>query len=87
MTAVDRIRVVGNHIQQKTAVLINYGANVNAIDSEGCTPLMYVATANNDLDGPLIQLLCAAGADLQLTDMYGETALLKAAALCSQFVR
>lgn len=72
----------GNHNQilQKATVLINHGANVNAVDNEGCTPIMYAATAKDDLSGPLIQLLTSAGANSQLADMNGETALMKAAA-------
>lgn len=69
----------GNHTLQKAALLINYGADVNAADTEGCTPVMYAATKDH-LEEPLVQLLCAAGAELQHTDINGETALMTAAA-------
>ena len=69
----------GNHTLQKAALLISHGADVNAADNKGCTPVMDAGTAK-DLEEPLVQLLCAAGAELQHTDINGKTALMKAAA-------
>lgn len=71
---------LGNHTLQKATVLLHRGADVNAVDDEGCTPAMYAVTALDGLDQPIMKLLCAAEADLQHTDINGETALMKAAA-------
>lgn len=59
----------------ETAVLealIQQGANVNAPDMDGVTPLMYAIHAN---DARATSLLCDAGANLDLTDAEGRTAL------------
>ena len=78
----------GHYILQKAVLLINHGADVNAADNEGCTPVIYAATAMDNLAEPLVQLLCAAGAELQHTDINGETALMKAAASsCTQIFK
>ena len=70
----------GSYTLQKATVLLHRGADVNAVDDEGCTPAMYAVTALDGLDQLIMKLLCAAGADLQQTDINGETALMKAAA-------
>lgn len=57
-------------------LLIEAGADVNAANSNGTTPLMYAKTAavgNGSTD--MLQLLLAAGADINARDSAGRTAL------------
>jgi hypothetical protein len=62
----------------KATALINAGANVNAVDKYGRTPLMYAAMyAKNRLtvaDTSLVSTLLARGANKSLKDIYGKTA-------------
>lgn len=60
------------------SLLINQGANVNAVDAGGDSALMHMAKTGSTA---LLRLLYVAGADIQLTDEDGETALMKATSL------
>jgi ankyrin repeat protein len=53
-------------------VLLGAGANVNARDERGWTPLMYAARSNNNLE--VINLLLNNGADGSLESNNGKTA-------------
>lgn len=57
---------------EKAKKAIEAGANVNAKDKDGDTPL-HLAVRFNDLG--LVQLLLKNGADPTIKDMYGETPL------------
>ncbi len=58
------------------SALLKKGANVNATDLDGTTPLM---TAVHERDGDMIQALLKAGADVDATNRYAATALHTAA--------
>ena len=58
------------------AVLLKAGADVNAQDGNGMTPLMF---AGHRSSPEAINLLLKAGADLEARDFLGETALIRAA--------
>jgi O-glycosyl hydrolase len=62
----------------KATALINAGANVNALDKYGRTPLMYAAMyPKNRLtvpDASLVATLLARGANKNIKDVYGKTA-------------
>ncbi len=60
----------------QTELLINVGANVNARDNDGKTPLMYAAERG---DYKSLQLLLEAGAEINAVDNYGNSALIYAA--------
>lgn len=63
------------------AMLLSNGADVNAADHAGMTPLMLAASIHSDTHAtPVIELLCQYGARAELQDNRGETALMKAAA-------
>lgn len=75
MTALDWA-VLSNHAGAVKA-LIAGGANVNAVDTYGYTPLLYAATAdfgNADTVKPLLQ----AGADPSIRSKDGKTAVTQA---------
>ncbi|OBI68253.1 hypothetical protein A5664_11520 [Mycolicibacterium fortuitum] len=55
--------------------LLSEGADVNAVDSQGFTPLLFAA-ASDSVD--VVQLLLDAGADIESADVKGETPLYKA---------
>ena len=57
-------------IADKLQALIEAGANCNATDKYGCTPLHYAA--END-DAQCIAALVAAGADISIKDNEGHT--------------
>lgn len=52
-------------------VLIEYGANVNAVDFEGMTPLMF---AVRGYYSDAVELIVKSGADLTMQNKYGDTA-------------
>jgi len=54
--------------------LLNAGADVNAQDGRGMTPIM-LATATDHQDPEVIRALIAKGADLKIKDVTGETAI------------
>ncbi len=54
-----------------TSLLLEAGADVNAVDSTGCTPLMYAKAK-------FVPMLLATGARIDTQDDNGETALMKA---------
>lgn len=57
-------------------LLIEAGADVNAANSNGTTPLMYAKTAAvGNASTDLLQLLLASGADINARDSAGRTAL------------
>ncbi len=57
--------------------LLNRGPNVNGIGQDGFTPL--IAAAQDDRRLPMTKVLLDAGANLNVQDNYGETALERAA--------
>jgi ankyrin repeat protein len=57
---------------------ISAGADVNARDEKGSTPLMYAAFSNKEPEG-VIKVLLSAGADINATNIGGRTALIEAA--------
>lgn len=64
---------------QVLAILLAAGANPNAADFEGATPLMYAAESATP---EVLRALLAAGADLNAQDARGRTALMYAADHC-----
>lgn len=64
-----------NDSWQKAAFLLKLGADVNARDEDGMTPLMNAAAQG---DPGLIHCLLAAGADTQARDNEGKTPLMHA---------
>lgn len=60
------------------ALLVGNGADVNAADDTGATPLM-MAIQNDSRPAEMIEYLCAAGAALDAADAAGQTALVWAA--------
>lgn len=56
-----------------TCLLIGYGAEVDATDSSGMSPLMVAASTHGDVD--IIQLLLFYGADPNLRESLGKTPL------------
>ncbi len=72
MTALDWAVVA--HQTEAVRVLIAGGADVNAVDHFGYTPLMYAATIDYG-DSSTVTELLKAGADPNLKDKKGETAL------------
>lgn len=65
---------------QAVVLLINHGSIVNVVDHEGVSALMVAASISSPLESAVVQLLCTAGANVALSDLAGETALMKAAA-------
>ena len=62
-------------------MMLSNGADVNAADHAGITPLMLAASIPSPIHAAtLIELLCQNGARAQLHDKRGETALMKATA-------
>ena len=58
-------------------ILITLGADINAKDQNGRTPLLVMASeANGDQDLAMFKMLAEYGADLEATDGSGDTALL-----------
>ena len=70
------IPAVKAHDVAGVGALIKKGANVNAPDLDGTTPLM---VAVHERDAEMIQALLKAGADVNATNRYGATALHTAA--------
>jgi len=62
---------VKNEIPELVKLLLQSGANINAINNYGKTPL-HIATENSNLK--ILQLLIKNGADINITDNYGKTA-------------
>jgi ankyrin repeat protein len=58
-------------LQQIVGLLLNAGANINATDRVGRSPLIHVARGCLDCEDRIIQLLIAAGADKAHTDECG----------------
>lgn len=56
--------------------LLDLGADVNYVDPDGATPLIYAAGAKAPA---VVRLFLAAGADANSPDRYGQTALMAAA--------
>lgn len=75
-TALDKnkalFELVGTGSTNAVSKLIDSGANVNATNSRGQTPLI-VAASNNDAN--MVQLLLAKGANPDLRDKNGDTAI------------
>lgn len=64
---------------EEISLAIQDGKNVNQIDPMGFTPLYYAVSAERDT--AIIKLLVSAGADLNLQDPNGDTALILSAKL------
>jgi ankyrin repeat protein len=72
LVALDRAANFGP--VQMVRDLLKAGANVNAQDSRGLTPLMFAVSAENQ-KAEIVQTLIAAGADVNIRSATGETAL------------
>jgi ankyrin repeat protein len=70
-------------------LLLKFGANPNAVDRFGRTPVM-LAAVRNEFMGPyfpqVVEALVAAGADLNARDLFGRTTLMLAARFSPQSV-
>ena len=73
----DLFELVTTGTPQDVQAVIREGADVNAQDDSGMTPLMYAAEYNSDPD--VITVLLTAGADVNVADNYGLTPLMWAA--------
>ncbi|XP_043912117.1 fibronectin type 3 and ankyrin repeat domains protein 1 isoform X2 [Protopterus annectens] len=79
-TPLMRVSAVSGNVDAASS-LIQAGANVNAKDKDGKTPLMVAVLNNHE---PLVRLLLAKGADLTVTNEYGIGILQMAKALGRQ---
>ena len=72
---------IGSGKVDEAKSLISKGANVNEAGPDGTTPLMAAAegTANLPDNGPMVDALLAAGAQVEAADSLGRTALYRAA--------
>ena len=68
--------------REKIELLIAQGADVNARDSNGNTPLMLAARSGHS---EIVQFLIARGADVHLKDNLGNTSLIDSARYASEF--
>ena len=59
-------------VKTSIELLLDYGANPNAVDAEGCTPLMYLCRHDHDIQ--LILLLLQYSADPDIENHGGEKA-------------
>ena len=66
-----------NSNPEAITVLVKAGANVNARDNNGCTPLFYAALANSNPE--VLTVLVKAGADVNARDKNECTPLMVAA--------
>ncbi len=66
---------VGNGNLKIAEILLNFGADVNAVDDEGKTPLMRL---DEDANVELVRLLLKHGAKINAVDNYGNTPLISA---------
>lgn len=72
------MRASASGFLDSAVALVEKGAEINAVDNAGRSPLMLAATANsyNSVgDGSLIEFLVTNGADSDMTDSAGYTAL------------
>ena len=68
---------IGNHDITRMQMAINWGADVNAVNWRGNTPLIHAIRPDMGLDA--IRLLLGSGADINATGSAGLTALMHAA--------
>ena len=54
-------------------ILLQYDADVNAVDAMGNTPLHIVASNSTVYDESILEFLCDAGAHLDYTNTLGQT--------------
>lgn len=64
-----------HHKPEVYEALIKAGADVNARDKDGCTPIMY-SVMNGNVGGFMVKMLVDNGADINATDDKGRTALM-----------
>jgi hypothetical protein len=69
-------KIIVNNICNLVKLFVENGADVNAMDSDNTTALMYICVNNsfNDIS-EIIKLLVELKADVNLTDKWGKTAL------------
>lgn len=76
-TALHLVTMFGEHPRMADA-LIKAGADVNAVDSAGRTPLYWSCRALGGFGGDMAELLVSAGADVNATLPEGTTVLMEA---------
>ena len=71
------IKAIQSHCQKSVAILLKYGANPNFADQDGLTALHHIASSwQEEKMATTIDLLLAAGADINQTDKHGRTPLM-----------
>ena len=66
---------VGKGNREMTMILLMAGANINLVENDGWTPLIWLAAAQPINKSEMVRLLLDAGADVNVMDRTGSTAL------------
>jgi cytohesin len=74
----NQTALMGAATREVAAALIKAGAEVNATDTRGATPLIHTAGRKDDVTVPVARVLIGAGADLNRQDASGNTPLIVA---------